>query len=104
MRGLARAFSTLLAILALFLVTVIGVAGFMLIGKGEYKLVDATYMTVITLTTVGFGEVIDMSANPAGRVFTMFLLLGGMGIAAYTMLTLASFVIEGQLRHIFTRR
>ncbi|MFC1545514.1 potassium channel family protein [Gemmatimonadota bacterium] len=93
-----------LAILALILVTVIGVTGFMLIGKGEYKLVDATYMTVITLTTVGFSEVIDMSANPAGRVFTMFLLLGGMGIAAYTMLTLASFVIEGQLRHIFTRR
>ncbi len=93
-----------LAILALILVTAIGVVGFMLIGRGEYSLIDATYMTFITLTTVGFGEIIDMSANPAGRIFTMFLLLGGMGIAAYTMLTLAAFVIEGQLRHIFTRR
>ncbi len=93
-----------LAILALILVTAFGVVGFMLIGDGEYSLIDATYMTFITLTTVGFSEVIDMSANPAGRVFTMFLLLGGMGIVAYTMLTLASFVIEGQLRHIFTRR
>jgi len=93
-----------LAILSLILVIAIGVVGFMLIGEGDYSLIDATYMTFITLTTVGFGEIIDMSANPAGRIFTMFLLLGGMGIVAYTMLTLAAFVIEGQLRHIFTRR
>jgi len=93
-----------LAIFALILVTAIGVVGFMLIGGDGTSLIDAIYMTFITLTTVGFTEIIDMSADPAGRVFTMFLLLGGMGIVAYTMLTLAAFVIEGQLRHIFTRR
>ncbi len=93
-----------LAIFALVLVTAIGVVGYMLIGGDGTGLIDAIYMTFITLTTVGFTEIIDMSANPAGRVFTMFLLLGGMGIVTYTMLTLAAFVIEGQLRHIFTRR
>jgi len=93
-----------LAFTALILVTAIGVVGFLIIGGGKYGLIDAAYMTVITLTTVGFGEIINMASNPAGRIFTMFLLLGGMGIVAYTMLMLAAFVLEGQLRHIFSRQ
>jgi voltage-gated potassium channel len=61
-------------------------------------------MTVITLTTVGFGEIIDMTNNPAGRVFTVLLLLVGMGIVAYSIPLMAAFVIEGQLSHTFLRR
>jgi len=93
-----------LAIFALILVTAIGVVGYMLIGDEGTTFIDSLYMTFITLTTVGFTEIIDMTTNPAGRIFTMFLLLGGMGIVAYSVATLAAFVIEGQLRHIFTRR
>ncbi len=93
-----------LAFLALVAVVAIGVIGFTIIGGREYGLVDAVYMTIITLTTVGFGEIIDMAANPVGRIFTIFLLLGGMGIFAYSMLMLATFVIEGHVRHIFARR
>ncbi|NIM50583.1 MAG: potassium channel protein [Gemmatimonadales bacterium] len=93
-----------LALGALILVIAIGVLGFTLIGGEAYSLVDAIYMTVITLTTVGFGEIIDMSNNPAGRVFTALLVLGGMGIVAYTVLMVAAFVIEGQLHNVFTRR
>lgn len=97
-RRLSQAFA------ALVIVTIIGVVGFSIIGEGRYSLVDAAYMTVITLTTVGYGEIIDMSQNPAGRVFTMGLLLVGMGIVAYTVPLLAAFLIEGQLNHIFSRR
>ncbi len=93
-----------LAIGALVLVTLVGVLGFVLIGKGQHGVIDAIYMTIITLTTVGFGEIIDMSNPPAGRIFTILLLLGGMGIVAYTVPMLAAFVIEGQLHHIFRRR
>jgi len=93
-----------LGIGALVLVTMVGVLGYVLISGGQHGLVDAVYMTVITLTTVGFTEVIDMSGNPVGRVFTIFLLLGGMGIVAYTVPMLAALVIEGQLHHIFQRR
>jgi voltage-gated potassium channel len=92
------------AFLALLLVTTVGVVGFLIIGKGQYGVVDALYMTFITLTTVGFGEVIDMSANPVGRLFTIALLLGGMGIVTYTMLILATFMIEGHVGHVFWRR
>ena len=92
------------AVLALILVTAAGVLGFSIISGGEHSLIDAIYMTVITLTTVGFGEIIDMSNNPAGRLFTVALLLVGMGIVAYTVPMLAAFLIEGQLLHIFARR
>jgi len=93
-----------LALLALILIVAVGVIGYTVIGSGEYSLIDTLYMTIITLTTVGFGEIIDLSADPAGRIFTIVLLIGGMGIFAYTMLTLATFVIEGHVRHIFARR
>jgi voltage-gated potassium channel len=93
-----------MALGTLIAVTAIGVIGFMIISSGEHGLIDAIYMTVITLTTVGFSEVIDMSNNPGGRMFTVVLLLGGMGTVAYTVPMLAAFVIEGQLHNIFARR
>lgn len=93
-----------IAFAALIGVTAVGAVGFWIIGGRSYSLVDALYMTVITLTTVGFTEVIDMSANPAGRVFTMGLLVVGMGIVAYSVPMMAAFLIEGQLHNIFSRR
>ena len=92
------------AFTALILVIAIGVVGFLIIGGGQYSMIDALYMTIITLTTVGFNEIISMAGNPAGRIFTIFLILGGMGIVAYSMAMLAAFIIEGQLRHIFYRK
>jgi voltage-gated potassium channel len=92
------------ALVALIAVLSTGVVGFELIAGGTHSLVDAIYMTVITLTTVGFGEVIDMSNNPGGRIFTMALLLMGMGIVAYTVPMLSALVIEGELHHLFARR
>ena len=93
-----------LALLALIAVTVVGVVGYTIIGAGDYTIIDAVYMTIITLTTVGFGEIIDMSQHPEGRVFTIVLLLGGMGVVAYTVPMVAAFLIEGQLHNVFARR
>jgi len=94
----------LTAIVALVAVMAAGVVGFEIIGGPQHTLVDAIYMTVITLTTVGYGEIIDMSGNPGGRIFTMVLLLMGMGIVAYTIPMLSALVIEGELHHLFARR
>src|SRR5205807_10362338 len=86
---------------------------FGLLGTGVlgYKLIvprtswlDALYMTVITLTTVGYGEVIDLAHSPGGRLFTMMLLVVGVGGAAYFVSTATAFVVEGQLSHVFWRR
>jgi voltage-gated potassium channel len=92
------------ALVALFAVLTIGVVGFEIIGGPQHTLIDAVYMTVITLTTVGYGEIIDMSNHPAGRVFTICLILLGMGIVAYTVPMLSALVIEGELHHLFARR
>ena len=93
-----------IALAALVIVIAVGSVGFGVIGSGEHGIIDAIYMTVITLTTVGFGEIIDMTNSPGGRIFTVVLLLVGMGIVAYSIPLVTAFVIEGQLTHTFQRR
>jgi len=56
---------------------------------------DAFYMTVTTITTVGYREVHELSR--AGQVFTVLLLIGGVGTALYTFTLLATTVVEGGL-------
>lgn len=64
---------------------------------------DAFYMTVTTVTTIGYREVHELSR--AGQVFTVFLVLGGVGAALYTFTQLAAVVIEGGLAsHLQQRR
>jgi voltage-gated potassium channel len=90
-----------LAVLALFAV---GVIGYSIIGHGSHRLLDSLYMTVITLTTVGYGEIIPMDGNAGGRIFTMVLILVGMGILVYFASTITAFFVEGQLEHVFWRK
>ena len=77
-----------------------GSAGYMLI-EG-WSLLDALYQTVTTISTVGFREVHELS--PAGRLFTMALVLGGVGGAIYTLTTLVTMAVEGELGEFFGRQ
>lgn len=63
---------------------------------------DALYMTVITITTVGFGELGD--PTPATRVLTIGLIVSGVASASYGAVTAAEFVVEGHLRRYIERR
>ncbi len=63
---------------------------------------DALYMTIITVTTVGYGEVHPLSR--AGQAFTVVLLVGGVGAALYTFTLLATVVVEGGLPKRLQRR
>jgi voltage-gated potassium channel len=82
-----------------------GIIGYRLVGGPTTNLLDATYMTMITLTTVGYGEVIDLSTNPAGRVFTIMLLFTGAGSFVYFFSNLTAFIVEGNLdRYLWRRR
>jgi len=93
-KKIIRSFAILLVILF------IGTVGYMIIEK--WKLLDALYMTVITITTVGYREVGNVST--VGRVFTIFIIFSGMGIIAYILGIVAQAMIDFQVRSIIGRR
>jgi voltage-gated potassium channel len=61
-------------------------------------------MTFITIATIGYGEVIDLSHSPGGRVFTMAVGLIGIGVATYMISTLTAFILEGDMNEAIRRR
>ena len=63
---------------------------------------EGFYMTVITLTTVGYGEVRPLTQT--GRTFTIMLIFLGVGFMFYVVSAIAQVVVEGQLRDVFGRR
>ncbi|MGM0461914.1 MAG: potassium channel family protein [Fibrobacterota bacterium] len=70
-----------------------GTLGYILIER--YSLIDALYMTTITISTVGFREVSPLS-NP-GKIFTIFLVFSGITMALYGLTSITVFFIEGEL-------
>ncbi|HEY9071581.1 MAG TPA: potassium channel protein [Candidatus Ozemobacteraceae bacterium] len=96
----SRRFFTTLASFALLLA--LGTVGYRLIEGPQWTALDGLFMTVITLATVGYGEVHPLS--PAGRMFTIVLLITGAGLMAYTVTALGQFVVEGKLRELWGKR
>jgi voltage-gated potassium channel len=78
----------------------LGVLGFGLLE--DMGPLDALYMTIITISTVGFGEVQPL--HWAGRIFVMFLIVGGVGMAWFTASIVGQIIIEGQLRELLGKR
>jgi voltage-gated potassium channel len=91
-------------IIIIIAVIMIGTAGFKVIGGSERSVLDALYMTAITLTTVGYGDVIGLDNKPLGKLFTIIYVFIGAGTIAYLFTTLAAYIIEGELRKVFRRR
>ena len=90
----------LLAFLLIFLVISFGTLGYMSI-EG-WSLLDSLYMTIITLASVGYKEVHDLSFN--GKMFTIVLIIGGVGTVAYALTAGAKIILEGELLDVFGRR
>ncbi len=90
----------LLAFLVFGVLAVVGTAGYMAIEGWPFA--DAVYMTVITLTAVGYEEVRPLT--PAGRTFTMVLLGGGITWMGIWFALITALLVELDLTHVFRRR
>jgi voltage-gated potassium channel len=97
---LERSSYLIIGILLLVLGLIGSTIGYMVIEDWSFS--DALYMTVITLSTVGYGEVDKLS--PAGRAFTMVVIVLGVGFAFYLAGSLIGFMVEGRLREVLGRR
>ncbi|MGB1206551.1 MAG: potassium channel family protein [Chitinophagales bacterium] len=85
------------SIVLIFTTVASGIFGFMLIEA--YNFLEAFYMTIITLSTVGYTEVRPLTDN--GRIFAAILIISNIGIFTYAISVLSSFVIEGDIKQIW---
>lgn len=84
---------------ALALVLLAGTVGYLLFG---FDLVDAIFQTVITVTTVGFNS--PHRLDTASRIFTIVLILVGVGTALFTFSVVLEMLIDGHMRELVKRR
>jgi voltage-gated potassium channel len=87
-------------VLWLIIVVVFGVIGYELIEGWNF--LDSIYMTITTITTVGYREVHALSDG--GRIFSIFLMIGGVGGALYALSGIVGYVVEGNLGTVLERR
>lgn len=81
-----------------------GTTGYYLILNGKASFIDCLYMTVISLTTVGYGEVVTVTGNVAAQIFTMLLVSFGAGVILYGISTLTALLIEGELSGLLRKK
>ncbi len=82
---------------------VVGGLGYKAFSPGT-AMVDCLYMSVITVASVGFAEIIPSAGRPYLRVYTMGLIIVGMAIQVYSVSVVTAFVVEGDLSHYFWKR
>ncbi|MFH1074608.1 MAG: potassium channel protein [Candidatus Firestonebacteria bacterium] len=89
-------FTLILVVISVFL---FGTLGYELIEKWGF--LDSIYMTTITLATIGYEETHPLSG--AGRVFTIFLIIGGISVFSYGLLAITTMIAEGELQRLLRR-
>ena len=89
---------------ALVLLHAIGTIGYRLIGGAQYSLLDCFYMSFITIATIGYAEVVDVSHSTVGRLFTVFIGAGGIGTVYYMLAKMTMSLVAGELNVVLRRR
>ncbi|MCX7973254.1 MAG: potassium channel protein [Candidatus Aminicenantes bacterium] len=101
MTSLKKLKLSLVLFISIFL---LGTIGFKLVGGRQYSLLDCVYMTVITISTIGYGEIVDLSHKPAGRLFATVFIILSLGTIAFAVSSITAFVVEGELKNILGRK
>ena len=86
------------------LIHVVGTFGYMLIGGPTVTWIDSFYMTFITVATIGYGEVVDLSHHPMGRLFTVFIAVVGIGTMSYAFSSLVALLLESDLNEALRKK
>ncbi|WP_332879355.1 potassium channel family protein [Massilia sp. S19_KUP03_FR1] len=88
----------------LVLVHLAGTLGYHYLGRPIASWVDSFYMTFITVATIGYGETIDLSHHPMGRLFTVFIAVLGIGAMSYVFSTVVALLVDADLNAQRRRR
>jgi len=88
--------------LAVLIIVFIGGIGYWLLSDQVATVGDGVYMTIITITTVGYGEVVELEG--AGRAFTIIIALSGISALFYIITNFTALIVEGELTKSFRRR
>lgn len=91
------------ALLLILTVHLGGTLGYIVLSGGKASVIDSLYMVFITVATIGYGEVIDLSNNPGGRVFTMFIGFIGIGTLTYLFSAVTAFVLDTNINQSYRR-
>jgi len=84
----------------ILLIIVVGVVGFMM--TEHYEFLDALYMTVITIATIGYHEVKPLSTN--GKIFNIIYIISSFAIFTYALSRLTQYIVSGELAFYFKNR
>jgi len=79
---------------------IIGTLGYHYIEQLSF--IDSLYLTSSTITTVGYGDINPNSTG--GKIFSLFIMFGGIGIVLYTLTFIMNFIVEGELKNIYGGR
>jgi hypothetical protein len=97
-RGLLRGGSLLV------LIHVVGTLGYRYLGRPAATWIDSFYMTFITVATIGYAEVVDLSAHPMGRLFTVAIAVVGIATMSYLFSTFVALLLESDLNNALRKR
>lgn len=91
------------AIFVLITLVALGATGYWALGEGRWDYAECVYMTVITLSTVGFAELPEMVEVPGTRPLTILMIVSGVGALAYVQGNLTALLIEGVFGQVYRR-
>ena len=83
--------------LLMVLVHIVGTLGYHYLGRPDASWIDSFYMTFITVATIGYGETVDLSHHPLGRLFTVFIAVVGIGTMSYVFSKFVALLVDSDL-------
>src|SRR5438552_14071014 len=85
-------------------VHVAGTLGYHHLGRPVATWIDSFYMTFITVATIGYGEIVDLTHHPMGRLFTVAIAVVGIATMSYLFSTFVALLLESDLNASFRKR